>query len=128
MATIDHCLYVETVIRRYHVYFLNHELTLGEVCTVERDPNRLAHDKYCMKFVVPNGQTVGHVPKFKSKLCFLFTQDGGELDGEIIGKRCNARTGLGVEVLIELCFVDNQEYLQNFSLKMKAVVTSEMEK
>ena len=52
MATIDHCLYVETVIRGYHVYFLNHELTLGEVCTVEHDPNRLAHDKYCMELVM----------------------------------------------------------------------------
>ena len=71
MAAIDHCLYVETVIRGYHAYLLNHELTLGEVCIVESDPNGLVHDKYCLKFVAPNGQTVGHVPKFMSKLCFL---------------------------------------------------------
>ena len=128
MAAIDHCLYVETVIRGYHSYLLNHELTLGEVCTVESDPNGLVHHIYCMKLVAPNGQTVGHVPKFMSKLCFLFTQDGGELDGEIIGKRFNAGTGLGVEVPIELRFVGNQKHLQKLSPKIKAVVTSEMEK
>ena len=63
-----------------------------------------------------------------SKLCFLFTQDGGELDGEIIGERFKAGTGLGVEVPIELRFLGNQKYLQKLSLKIKAVVISEMEK
>ena len=51
-----------------------------------------------------------------------------DLDGEIIGKRFNTRTGLGVEVPIELRFVGNQKYLQKLSLKIKAVVTLEMEK
>ena len=44
----DHCMFLETVIRRYHAYLKDHTLTLGEILTIESDPEYVSYDNYIM--------------------------------------------------------------------------------
>lgn len=115
---VDYCMYFETVIRGHHAYLQDHELTLGEICTLESDAAALIYDKYVLKFVTADFKTAGHVPKHLSKICFQFIEDGGELDGEVVGKRFNAGTGMGIEVPVELRFVGEKKYLETLSAKI----------
>ena len=57
----DYCMYFETVIRGYHAYKEDHELTLGEIHILESDAAALTYDKFALKFVTADGKTVGHV-------------------------------------------------------------------
>ena len=41
---IDYCMVLETVIRGYHAYLKDHTLTLGEILTVESDPENARYD------------------------------------------------------------------------------------
>ena len=83
----DYCMYFETVIRGYHAYKEDHELTLGEICILESDAAGLTYDKYAFKFLTADGKTIGHVAKHLSKICFKFIEDGGEMDGKTVGKK-----------------------------------------
>ena len=40
-------------------------------------------------------------------------EDGGEMDGGIVGKRFNAGTGMGIEAPVELRFIGNKQYLES---------------
>ena len=46
----------------------------------------LVEDK-CAIAVIDNGKTVGHVPKFLTKLTFFFLKDGGKLHIRVTGPR-----------------------------------------
>ena len=46
----------------------------------------LVEDKYAIA-VINNGKTVGHVPKFLTKLTFFFLKDGGKLHIRVTGSR-----------------------------------------
>ena len=112
-------MYFETVIRGYHAHKEDHKLTLGEICILESDAAALTYDKFALKFVTADGKTVGHLAKHLSKICFKFMEDGGEMDGEIVGKRFNAGTGMGIEVPVEMRFIGNKQYLEKLSVKIK---------
>ena len=100
-----------------------YELTLGE-----SDTDAYECDRYAMKFKTSNGATVsvGHIPKYISKICCKFVNDVGELDAEVIGKRFNAGQGMGVEVPVELRFVGNQQYLKRVKNKIVMAVADEV--
>ena len=121
----NYSMYLDAVIRGYHAYLHEYTLTLGEILTVESDPEAVQYDKFAMKFMTPQEKIGGHIPKHFSQLCFKFVDDGGELDAEVIGKRFNAGEGKGVEVPVELRFTGNKKYLENLRGELCSVVEME---
>lgn len=124
----DYCMFLESVIRGYHVYLKDHTLTLGEILTVESDPESVNPDKFGMKFISSEEDTVGHIPKHISEICFCFVEDGGQIDAEVIGKRFNSGDGMGVEVPVEIRFVGNKQYLKKIRRKLQLAVQAEHSK
>ena len=51
----------------------------------EDDPQSLIHDKFAIALVNDDSVTVGHIPKFMSKLTYFFLKHGGHLKCEITG-------------------------------------------
>ena len=109
----------------YHAYLAKYTLTLGEILTVESDPECINHDKFVMKFSSSQEDTVGHVPRHLSEICFMFVEDGGQLDAEVIGKRFNAGGRMGIKVPIELRFTGNMQYLNKLKKKLAKAVQAE---
>ena len=58
-------------------YLKDHTLTLGEIFTIESDPENVSYDNYIMKFISTEEDTVGHIPQHLSEVCFRFVEDGG---------------------------------------------------
>ena len=52
----------------------------------EKRPGALVKDKYAIA-IISNNQTVGHVPKFLSKLTFFFLKHGATLTVKATGER-----------------------------------------
>ena len=52
----------------------------------EKRPGALVEDRYAIA-IISNNQTVGHVPKFLSKLTFFFLKHGGTLTVKVTGER-----------------------------------------
>ena len=84
---------------------------MGEIFCVEHDINNtVMHDLYAMQYARSNGETVGHIPQYLSRLCFQFIEDGGEIYAKVIGKRYSAGQGMGLEVPVEITFTGNHKY------------------
>ena len=109
----------------YHAYLAKYTLTLREILTVESDPECINHDMFVMKFSSSQEDTVGHRPRHLSEICFMFLEDGSQLDAEVIGKRFNAGGRLGVKVPIELRFKGNMQYLNKLKKKLAKAVQAE---
>ena len=61
---------------------------IGSILTSEPEerPGALVEDRYAIA-IISNNQTVGHVPKFLSKLAFFFLKHGGTLTVKVTGER-----------------------------------------
>ena len=61
---------------------------IGSILTSESEkrPGALVEDKYAIA-IISNNQTVGHVPKFLSKLTFCFLKHGATLTVKVTGER-----------------------------------------
>lgn len=125
----DYHLYLETSVRGYHAYVqnLSKDLNLGEIFYAEHDSSAVMHDPNVMRYAQSDGETVGHIPKYLSRLCFQFVEDGGEIDAEVIGKRFNAGKGMGLEVPVEIRFTGNHKYLRNFRAQLVQQIKQEFE-
>ena len=65
---------VACCIRGYHIYnWTQWNAEIGSILTSEPEkrPGAVVEDKYVI-VIISNNQTVGHVPKFLSKLTFFF--------------------------------------------------------
>ena len=66
---------LESDVRGFHVYRAAWTPVLGEELTAEREPGNL-ENLFALK---RGGETVGHVPREISKICWLFIHWGGAL-------------------------------------------------
>ena len=76
-------------IRGYHIYnWAQWTAEIGSILTSEpaKRPGALVEDRYAIA-IISNNQTVGHVPKFLSKLTFFFLKHGGTLTVKVTGER-----------------------------------------
>ena len=76
-------------IRGYHIYnWAQWTAEIGSILTSEpeKSPGALVEDRYAIA-IISNNQTVGHVPKFLSKLTFFFLKHGGTLTIKVMGER-----------------------------------------
>ena len=75
-------------IRGYHIYnWTQWTPEIGSILTseLEKRPGALVEDKYAIA-IISNNQTVGHVPKFLSKLTFFFLKHGATLTVKVTGE------------------------------------------
>ena len=77
-------LEVECCLRGHHVYESNWDAKT-RTCH-EKRPSALVEDKYAMTSKLKD-TTVGHVPKFLSKITYFFLKLGGNLVVKITGQR-----------------------------------------
>ena len=76
-------------IRGYHIYnWAQWTAEIGSILTSEpeKSPGALVEHRYAIA-IISNNQTVGHVPKFLSKLTFFFLKHGGTLTVKVMGER-----------------------------------------
>ena len=76
-------------VRSYHIYnWTQWTAEIGSILTSEPEkrPGALVEDKYAIA-IISNNQTVGHVPKFLSKLAFFFLKHGATLTVKVTGER-----------------------------------------
>ena len=119
---------VRCCIRGYHIYQIQWNTGIGARLTTapETRPGALAEDKYAIA-VTNNGKTVGHVPKFLTKLTFFFLKNAGKLHITVTGPRRYSvdlkQGGLGLPV--DFCFTSLNEKL---FLQMKEKTLEEVQK
>ena len=80
---------VACCIRGYHIYnWAQWTAEVGTILTSKpgKRPGALVEDRYAIA-IISNNQTVGHVPKFLSKLTFFFLKHGGTLKVKVTGER-----------------------------------------
>ena len=112
---------VQCCIRGYHTYQAqwNAEVEAKLNTAPETKPTALVEDKYTI-VVKHDEQTVGHVPKFLSKLTFFFLKHGGKVIIKVNGPKrylVDLKQG-GMEVPAEFCFKTCNEKLF-FQMKEK---------
>ena len=76
-------------IRGYHIYnWAQWTAEIGSIFRSEPEnrPGALVEDRYAIA-IISNNQTVGHVPKFLSKLTFFFLKHGGTLTVKVMGEK-----------------------------------------
>ena len=76
-------------IRGYDIYnWAQWTAEIGSILTSEPEkrPGALVEDRYAIA-IISNNQTVGHVPKFLSKLTFFFLKYGGTLTVKVTRER-----------------------------------------
>ena len=76
-------------VRGCHIYnWAQGTARTGSILTSkpEKRPGALVADKYAI-VIISNNQTVGHVPKFLSKLTFFFLKQGATLTVKVTGER-----------------------------------------
>ena len=118
---------VQCCIRGYHIYQSQWDAEEGVKLTTAPDkrPGALVRDKYAIA-VENNGQTVGHVPEFLSKLTFFFLKYGGKLQIKVNGPRrysADLKQG-GLEIPAQFYFKSSNEKL---FCQMKEKVLTEIE-
>ena len=89
---IEKELEVECCVRGHHVYESNRDAITGSKLKPchEKRPSALVEDKYAMALKF-NDTTVGHVPKFLSKITYFFLKLGGDLVVKVTAQRRYSR-------------------------------------
>ena len=85
-------LEVECCVTGHHVYESHWDAKTGsnlKPCH-EKRPSALVEDKYAMALIL-NDTTVGHIPKFLSKITYFFLKLAGDLVVKITGQRRYSR-------------------------------------
>ena len=118
---------VQCCIRRYHTYQAQWNAEVGAKLKTAPDtrPAALVEDKYAIA-VKHDEQTVGHVPKFLSKLTFFFLKHGGKVIIKVNGPKrysVDLKQG-GMEVPAEFCFKTCNEKLF-FQMKENTMIEIE---
>lgn len=70
-------MYIEAIVRGYHVYLGNASIRIGEILAWEMEFDN-SHDKHTVAVKSQDENLVGHVPKEISGLFHKFLNDFGE--------------------------------------------------
>ena len=76
----------------YHIFKSFWDAPIGSVLSAkhEDDPQSLVHPKHPIALINIESVTVGHLPKFMSKLAHFFVKHAGKIRCEItVSKRCS---------------------------------------
>ena len=70
---------------RYHIFKSFRDAPIGSILSakLEDDLQSLVHDKYALALINSDSVTVGHLPKFMSKLAHFFVKNAGTIRCEI---------------------------------------------
>ena len=101
------CVEFQSYIRGHHVYCSSWTPVIGEELVLKRQPDN-EHSKHAVA-VVKDGDVVGHVPEFRSKLIFYFLGYDGNVG---FCKVTGARLNRGVEVPCVYKFWGRNSHLQ----------------
>ena len=80
---------VNCCVRGYHIFKSFWDAPIGSILSAkhEDDPQSLVHDKYATALINSESVTVGHLPKFMSKLAHIFVKHAGKIRCEITGSK-----------------------------------------
>ena len=97
---------VECCVRGYHIFQSSWEAPVGSVLIAKHEygPQSLIDDKFAIALVNNNDSaTVGHVPKFMSKLTYVFLKHGRHIKCEITGGKKYSKDleQGGLEILLD---------------------------
>ena len=108
---------VQCCIRGYHTYQAQWNAEVGAKLNTAPDirPAALVEDKYAIA-VKHDEQTVGHVPKFLSKLTFFFLKHGGKVIIKVKGPKRYSVTLSKVDWRYQLSFALKLA-MKNYSFK-----------
>ena len=72
---------VNCCVRGYHIFKSFWDAPIGSILSAkhEDDPQSLVHDKYTTALINSESVTVGHLPKFMSKLAYFFVKHAGKI-------------------------------------------------
>ena len=82
-------MFLESIVRGYHVYRRIWEAVVGEELTCITEPDNRS-DRYAVA-VIKSDTTVGHVPRKFSAVCALFLNRGGTMICKVTGERLYSR-------------------------------------
>ena len=71
--------------RGYHIFKSFWDAPIGSTLSAKHkdDPQSLVHEKYAIALINSEPVTVGHIPKFMSKLADFFVKHAGKIRCEI---------------------------------------------
>ena len=72
---------MDCCVRGYHIFKLFWDAPIGSILSAkhEDDPQSLIHDKYAIALINSESITVGHLPRFMSKLAHVFVKHAWKL-------------------------------------------------
>ena len=102
---------IESTVRGHHVYKAAWSPYIGEELPVQREVNNI-HDDFAVA-VLKNGNTVGHVPREISRVCWYFLhKSGSEMTCIVNGHRRRSEVdGKGLVVPCMYIFRGKQKHL-----------------
>ena len=80
---------VSCCVRGYHLFKPFWDALIASILSAKHDddPQSLVHHKYHIALINNESVTVGHLPKFMSKLAHIFVKQAGKIRGEITGSK-----------------------------------------
>ena len=111
-------VFIKSSVRRYHAYFVDASVTIGEVLACERVDNN-ALGKYAIAVKNEAQLLVGHVPRELSKIFSRFLADYGDIEAECIGVQHNRGEGKGLEIPVDYRLTGNSNYLEKLVTSLK---------
>ena len=97
----------------YHIFKSFRDAPIGSILSakLEDDLQSLVHDKYALALINSDSVTVGHLPKFMSKLAHFFVKQAGKTKCEITGsKRYSSDLDQGgLEIPAKIMFQSSNE-------------------
>jgi len=110
----------DACVRGFHIYQDVWRPVMGEElpCETEEDNDK---DRYAVAIIKPTVGTVGHVPRYMSRLCYHFIQHGGEIYSIVTGTRQYSRDlpNGGMHIPCKFRFVGSSEEIKKISSYMK---------
>ena len=105
---------IESTVRGHHVYKAAWSPYIGEELPIQRKVNNI-HDDFAVA-VLKNGNTVGHVPREISRVCWYFLHKSGSemtciVNGDRRRSEVDGPTGKGLVVPCVYIFRGKQKHL-----------------
>ena len=119
-------------VRGYYIFKSFWDALIGSILSAkhEDDPQSLVHDKYAIALINSESVTVGHLPKFMSKLAQLFVKYARKIRCEITGsKKCSSDLEQGgLEIPAKIIFQNSNERIIEEMKKRLAPLIEEYNK
>ena len=111
----------------YHIFKSFRDAPIGSILSakLEDDLQSLVHDKYALALINSDSVTVGHLPKFMSKLAHFFVKHAGKIRCEITGSKrysSDLEQG-GLEIPAKIIFQNsNKRIIEKMKKKLAPVI------